>query len=80
MNRVQELMMELRAKGWTVAAIADEVGVFRDTASRWGRGVTQPTNIIPVVLALETLLQRKRIPKRKRYTTQRRHLTPDSRR
>jgi transcriptional regulator with XRE-family HTH domain len=67
MNDVRELIAQLIANGWTGAAIADELGVAANTVSRWHLGTRDPTNARAVKVALEQLLQRKRIPKRKRY-------------
>ena len=54
-------------KGWSLAAIADELGVHAETVMRWKAGSHQPTTAKPVILALEGLLKRQRVPKRKRY-------------
>ncbi len=76
MNEVQELIKTLRNNGWTLAAIADELDVPYTTVYRWVAGVHVPTHLHLVVSMLEQLLQRKRIPKKRRYTRKRRHLTP----
>ena len=68
MTDVQEMIAGLREKGWTVAAIADELSVDYDTVARWQRGTRSPANVIGVRLVLGQLLKRQRIPKRKRYT------------
>ena len=66
MNDVQEKIAELTSKGWTLAALADEMGVSWVTASRWRSGEQYPENGKAVVLALGTLSTRKP-PKRRRY-------------
>ena len=68
MNEAQILIGELRAKGWTIAALADELRVHRETVSRWHSGSSQPDLMGPVVVALKALLVRRRIPKKRRYT------------
>lgn len=68
MNDVQQVLADLQGRGWTLSAIADEVGVHRETVIRWRGGHHYPTNARPVVSALEGLLKRKRIPKKRRYT------------
>ena len=69
MNNVQEKLRDLREKGWTSAAIADELGVTDITVYRWKSGRRSPENAKPVMVVLDQLLKRKRIPKRKRYKT-----------
>ena len=66
MNDIQELLTELRARKWTDAAIADELGVHLVTVQTWRSGKFYPSNAKPVALALRDLLRRKRIPKQKR--------------
>ena len=67
MNDVQELIERLRAKGWTLSAVADEMGVSRNAVDFWRSGSRYPSNTVAVKHELERLLVRKRIPKRKRY-------------
>ena len=68
MNDIQEMIAELRSNGWTLAAVADEVAVSRNTVDRWFRGERYPTNAAGVRVMLRRLSARKRIPKRKRYS------------
>ena len=70
-NPIQETIEELRARGWTVSAIADALGVPRPTIERWRHGSRYPANAIFVQRGLDTLLAPKRIPKRKRYAGKR---------
>ena len=67
MNEVQELIAQLRSKGWTLAAVADELGVAANTLGRWQAGSRHPSNPVPVVELLRRLLGRRRVPKQKRY-------------
>ena len=67
MDDVQRILGELRAKGWTFASIADEIEVHRETVVSWGAGRHSPANAKVVVVALETLLRKRSIPKRRRY-------------
>ena len=67
MGAVQELIGELRSKGWSKAALADELGVTWFTVTRWERGRV-PANEVGVRMVLGQLLQRRRVPKRRRYT------------
>lgn len=68
MNDIQQRIQELQGKGWTLAAIADEVGVSWVTASRWRSAEQYPENAKAVLIALVSLLKRKRIPKKRRYS------------
>ena len=68
MNDVQEAIGVLVGKGWSLAAIADELQVHAETVMRWKAGSTYPVNSRPVAMALEALSRRRRVPKRKRYT------------
>jgi hypothetical protein len=67
---IQELLEQLRSKGWTLSAVADELGIARRTLSDWQAGTHYPTNTKLVEEKLTQLLQRKRIPKQKRYGAQ----------
>jgi transcriptional regulator with XRE-family HTH domain len=67
MTEVQELIEELQKKGWTLAAIADELEVDDASVYRWQKGMRSPANVVGVLAVLRGLLQRRRVPKRKRY-------------
>jgi IS30 family transposase len=67
MNEVQDVLRRLKENGWTLAAIADEVGVHYNTVQRWDGGTRVAANSRAVVHELERLLMRRRVPKRKRY-------------
>jgi orotate phosphoribosyltransferase-like protein len=67
MNEVQDLITQLREKGWTVAAIADELQVNYDTVARWQKGTRSPANEAAVRVFLDQLMRRRRIPKQRRY-------------
>jgi len=64
---IQTKIAQLVDKGWTLAAIADEVGVKSDTVENWRAGRRDPTNAKAVLAMLDRVLKKKRIPKRKRY-------------
>ena len=59
MNDIQERIEALQANGWTLAAIGDEVGTHRESVSRWKSGMYYPENSKAVLMALDTLLQKK---------------------
>jgi hypothetical protein len=67
-QRVKEAIAALKAKGWTISAIADELMVDRDSVWAWEVGRYRPANPRSIRIVLEGLLRRKRIPKRKRYS------------
>ena len=70
-NDVQELLSQLRGKGWTLASVADEIGLPANTVRKWASGgvtTRYPANAPLVKAGLERLMERKRIPKRRRYS------------
>ncbi len=67
MSEVQELLSALKAKGWTYAAIADEIGVTSDAVEKWKGGLRQPSNRKITSIALTALLEKKHVPKQRRY-------------
>ena len=67
MNDVKQRIRALREKGWTVAAIADEIGVTARAIDHWQAGRRYPENAKMVLMGLDALLKRKRIPKQRRY-------------
>ena len=67
MNEVQEKLSELQSKGWTLAALSDEMGVHHMTVRRWLSGDRYPENVKMVLMGLDALTRRKRIPKQRRY-------------
>ncbi|MGD0355499.1 MAG: helix-turn-helix transcriptional regulator [Dehalococcoidia bacterium] len=71
MNTVQEKIAELQEKGWTLAAIADELDVTVNAVEKWKAGDRQPTNAKAILMLLNQLGRRKRIPKKRRYTDKR---------
>ena len=66
MNDVQIKLLELKDKGWAMRAIADELAVSHITVYRWQKGMRKAENSRSVLYMLDTLIKRKRIPKRKR--------------
>ena len=66
MNPVQKTLTELEEKGWSLAAIADELGVSYNAVQKWKAGDRQPATSKLVLQGLEALHQRNRIPKRRR--------------
>lgn len=67
MDEVVKLLTELEAKGWTQAAIADELGTAPDTLRRWKSGTQNIRHTKAIALQLEGLLKRRNIPKKRRY-------------
>ena len=66
MNDIQAKLLELKQKGWTMAAVADELDVSHMTVFRWQKGIRSAQNSRSVLYMLESLLQKKRTPRRKR--------------
>lgn len=66
-NEIQMRIIQLVGKGWTLAAIADELGVTSDTVELWKAGKRNPTNAKGILLMLDKVLEKRRIPKKKRY-------------
>ena len=67
MDEGQQRLTALVEKGWTLAAIADELGVAHVTVEKWKNGSRHPANEKAVLLALDNVLRKKTIPKRRRY-------------
>ena len=67
MNDIQIKIKELQEKGWTLAALADELGVTVNAVEKWKAGDRYPSNAKSVLIVLEELTERKRIPKKRRY-------------
>lgn len=65
MNEVQTRIAQLQKKGWTLAALASELGVTPNAVEKWNAGQRQPSKATLVLL--DQLLKRKRIPKKRRY-------------
>ena len=57
----------MEGKGWTLAAIARELGVSYNAVQKWKAGERQPSNYYVVMERLEGMCRRKRAPK-KRFT------------
>ncbi len=67
MNEIQEKMSALQERGWTVAALADELGLTVSAVEKWKAGSRYPANAKAIGALLDTLSKRKRIPKQRRY-------------
>jgi transcriptional regulator with XRE-family HTH domain len=69
MTEIQSKISELQEKGWTLAALADELGVTVNAVEKWKAGDRNPNNLKSVISLLDKLNIRKRIPKKKRYSS-----------
>ncbi len=67
MNDVQRKIAALVERGWTQAAIADELGLTPNAVAKWKAGDRFPANAKMVLMGMDNLLKRKRVPKRRRY-------------
>lgn len=79
MNDVQRKIAALQERGWTLAAIADELGVTPNAVEKWKAGVRNATNLKSILEHLERLQHRQRIPKQRRYQLGRSHRAVRSR-
>ena len=66
-SEIQSRIAQLIEKGWTLASIADELGVKSDTVENWRAGRRNPTNAKAVLAMLDKVSKMKRIPKKRRY-------------
>ena len=67
MNDVQLKIAVLQQKGWTLAAVADELGATVSAVEKWKAGDRYPGMAKAILLAMDSLLKRRRIPKQRRY-------------
>lgn len=74
MNEVQQRLAVLQEKGWTLAAIADELAVTPNAVQKWKSGDRQRVSKATLD-ALERLQKRRRIPKQRRYSKGSDHAT-----
>ncbi|MBI2170660.1 MAG: helix-turn-helix domain-containing protein [Chloroflexi bacterium] len=75
MNDVQQRLAVLQEKGWTLAAIADELGLTPNAVQKWKSGDRQRVSKATLE-ALNRLQRRQRIPKQRRYAKGSDHATP----
>ena len=66
MEEIKNAIQALRAKGWTLSAIADEIGVGRRTVDRWVKEDMSPSVPLAVLAVLRQLQRRQRVPKKRR--------------
>lgn len=66
-DEVQAKLAELQEKGWTLANIAREIGQAIRTVESWNQGKRSPANLQSVIISLNNLAKRKRIPPKKIY-------------
>jgi len=64
---VQTKLIALQHKGWTLANIAREIGQAIRTVESWNQGKRSPANLQSVLISLNNLAKRKRIPPKKVY-------------
>ena len=67
-NNIQSKLADLQAKGWTLAALADELGLTVNALEKWKAGDRQPANERATLLLLDSLAKQRRIPKQRRYS------------
>lgn len=67
MNDIQSKLAKLESKGWTLAAISDELEVSYNAVQKWKAGDRYPPIAKLIIEKLDELAERKRIPKKRRY-------------
>lgn len=67
LNDIQSRIAQLQNKGWTLAALADELDITPNAIEKWKSGDRNPSNTKAVLTLLDQILKRKRIPKKRRY-------------
>lgn len=67
LNDIQTRLAQLQEKGWTLAALADELGVTPNAVEKWKAGDRYPHLEKPVFDSLDRLTKLKRVPKKRRY-------------
>ena len=67
MNDVQTKIAELEGKGWTLRALADELGVTPNAVEKWKAGDRYPANSKAILALMDEISKRRRIPKKRRY-------------
>jgi hypothetical protein len=67
MNDIQAKIAELEAKKWTLAALADEMGVTPNAVEKWKAGDRYPTNVKAVLILMDEISKTKQAPKQRRY-------------
>jgi transcriptional regulator with XRE-family HTH domain len=67
MSDIQNRLLELKAKGWTYASIADEVGVTSDAVEKWKAGARKNPHSEKAILLMLVQLVKKKPPKQRRY-------------
>lgn len=66
-NEIQAKIATLENNGWTLAAIADELAISHNAVEKWKAGDRYPRNVKAVLIVVDQLVKRKRIPKQRRY-------------
>ncbi|MBC8280137.1 MAG: helix-turn-helix transcriptional regulator [Chloroflexi bacterium] len=61
-SELRSLLAQLREKGWTWSAVAEEMHVHRNAIDRWARGERVPQQEFLVVRFLRELAERKTVP------------------
>ena len=75
---IQIKLALLQEKGWTLAALADELGQTVNTLDKWKAGQRNPANEKAVFAMLDKIETIKRIPKQRRYVKGSRRKLVDS--
>ena len=71
MNDIQTRIAQLEDKGWTLAALADELDITVNAVEKWKAGDSHPANSKATLGMLDQLAKRRRVPKKRRYAQNR---------
>ena len=67
MSPVANIIRLLRSRGWTYAALADELGVHEKTVSRWATGAHPPRGQATILERLRALTRIRPPPERRHH-------------
>jgi transcriptional regulator with XRE-family HTH domain len=67
MHFIQVKLMGLQQRGWSLAALADELRMTVNTIEKWKAGSSKPRYRTKIYNLLDQIEKRKRIPKKRRY-------------
>lgn len=67
MNEVQNRIAELENRGWSLAALADELGVTVNAVEKWKAGDSSPSNGKAILALFDVIAKKTDIPKKRRY-------------
>ena len=67
MNDIKDRINLLNNAGWTYSALADELQLSYEGLRTWRTGIRNPRHTKAILMLLDNLSKRKRIPPKRRY-------------